>query len=191
MNRNEQLAIDAAKLVGKHVPGFGISQKGDSALHSAIGKLVPKYRTNFWTTIGKTAWRPSGEVPQGAWAVVLHEGWHAIKQRGWRKLPWFLGYAFPFLPLPAPFRAREEFRAYCVSMAADFWSGRDIDEAYIDWLVEEFVGPNYLWMWPFRRKMRERFWAFLHDIRYDELERYPADYQAYLAEVRAFAERRR
>ena len=64
-----------------------------------------------------------------------------------------------FLPLPmglAYFRARLEQEAYAetIRAAAEVW-GQDVvrGASYRAHIIEQFVGPSYGWMWPFRKAL--------------------------------------
>jgi hypothetical protein len=63
---------------------------------------------------------------------------------------------YVMLPLPmglAYFRARFEMEAYAESIraAAEVWGAdHPRSDAYRRHVVDQFTGPSYGWMWPFR-----------------------------------------
>lgn len=132
-----------------------------------------------------------------SWSVVCHEGQHVRDgaRIGWLAFStaylfpqvlaglallsifsssWFLLGLIALLPLPAIGRTILELRAYKVSVALDFWTWGDISgdaqDSYIEgWLVKEFCGSNYYWMWPFKPMIRNWFLAHISDLRHDEV----------------------
>lgn len=70
---------------------------------------------------------------------------------------WWLLLGLIFLaPLPSWGRAQIELEAYRVSVAVDetWWGGikpRRLNSYVNGWLVDNFVGPNYYYMFPFKR----------------------------------------
>lgn len=60
-------------------------------------------------------------------------------------------------PLPAYWRMKFEFDAYCVSMAIRHWTRGDVADSYIDNLVSNFTSGAYYFMWPFKSYLRKRF----------------------------------
>jgi hypothetical protein len=74
-------------------------------------------------------------------------------------------------PLPAIARAYLEARAYLVSMATDFWSKHiEDEEAYLDWLVFQYVSGTYYWMMPFESLVRSYFRYRLEQLKLGTLE---------------------
>ncbi len=151
------------------------------ALLSKIGN--PDFTNKFWTTIWSTSYRPAttDQGPaKGEWKVMMHEGQHIVdNQTISRPLfsllyvlpqalcllpvllvllglsPWLLLAAPLFLaPLPAPFRAWLEYRGYCVSLAADYWSGKEPNP---EWATQYFTTGAYYFMFPFKGFMLKRF----------------------------------
>ena len=89
------------------------------------------------------------------YVTLRHEAVHLRQFRTWT-LP-VMAVLYVLLPLPlglAYFRARFEQAAYAetIRAAAEVWGPhvpRGAD--YRAHVVEQFVGPSYGWMWPFRR----------------------------------------
>lgn len=100
--------------------------------------------------------------------------------------PWLLLVLLSLVflaPLPAPFRAMMEARAYLVTIGCLFWSNR-LKE---DWLVTGalatiFSTGGYYWMWPFKKMVARYFTKKLEALKADKLELDP-----YLAACRIYA----
>jgi hypothetical protein len=81
---------------------------------------------------------------------------------------WLLSLAF-LAPIPSPFRAYAELQAYKTSIVAMWSSGIDVSRTnYIESVVDNFVGPNYYWMWPFRNMVRTELYAWCESLRSNE-----------------------
>jgi len=148
------------------IPGFRIVRKDRSRLHRAIHRALivvtvgrmTSYLDSYQTTIGKTVYVTSDWDdwdPDRRYVTLRHE---AVHLRQFRKLTLpVMALLYLLVPLPmglAYFRARFEMEAYAESIraAAEVW-GRDYPTAtaYRSHVIEQFVGPSYGWMWPFRR----------------------------------------
>jgi len=150
------------------IPGFRIVRKDQSALHRAIHRVLvvvtfgkmTSYLDSYQTTIGKTVyvtadWEQTD--PDARYVTLRHEAIH-LRQFQRFTLP---GMALLYVLLPLPlglawFRAYFEKEAYAESIrAAGEVYGRDYPKStpYRRHIIEQFVGPSYGWMWPFRRSM--------------------------------------
>lgn len=146
-------------------PRFRIIRKDASTVHRAIHYALVvltfggmrRYLDGYQTTIGSTVYvtRDWDDRPAEVRYVTLrHE---AIHLRQFRKytLPG-MALFYVFLPLPmglAWFRAQLEKEAYAESIraAAEVY-GADYPRSatYRRSIIDQFVGPAYGWMWPFR-----------------------------------------
>jgi hypothetical protein len=146
-------------------PRFRIVRKDRSRLHQAIhrGLIVltlgrmRSYLDSFQTTIGATVYVTADWDdwdPDERYVTLRHEAIHLRQFRSFT-LP---GMAVLYLLLPLPmglawFRAYFEKQAYAESIraAAEVW-GADHPRraAYRAHILDQFVGPSYGWMWPFR-----------------------------------------
>ena len=146
-------------------PRFRIVRKDRSAFQRAIHYTLVavtfggmrRYLDTFQTTIGSTVYVTPDwdDRPEKVRYVTLrHE---AIHLRQFRKytLPG-MALLYVFLPLPmglAWFRARFEKEAYeeSIRAAAEVY-GPDYPRGteYRRYIIDQFVGPSYGWMWPFR-----------------------------------------
>jgi hypothetical protein len=149
----------------REFPRFRIVDKrGDRLSHAidvalkllSLGRMST-YLTEYRTVIGDTMYVPSdwNETPAIDRVICLrHERVHLRQRRRYTLVGMTLLYLF--LPLPiglAWFRARMEWEAYRETLRATFElkglsavSHPDVRRQ----MVERFVGPAYLWMWPFR-----------------------------------------
>ena len=149
-------------------PKFRIVRKDQSTLHRAIhyGLVaitfggMRSYLGSYQTTIGSTVYvTPDWDErdPDARYVTLRHE---AIHLRQFRKytLP---GMALLYILLPIPmglawFRARFEKEAYeeTIRAAAEVY-GPDYPRgtAYRRYIIDQFVGPSYGWMWPFRASL--------------------------------------
>lgn len=146
-------------------PGFRIVRKDRSPLHRAIhvalvavtfGRMR-SYLDSFQTTIGKTVYVTADwddRTPDERYVTLRHEAVH-LRQFRRLTLP-VMAVLYILVPLPmglAYFRARFEKEAYAESIraAADVW-GPDYPRrpSYRKYVIDQFLGPAYGWMWPFR-----------------------------------------
>jgi hypothetical protein len=150
------------------IPGFRIVRKDQSRLHRAIhyglfaitfGRMR-RYLDCYQTTIGKTVYVTSDWddwPPDRRYVTLRHE---AIHLRQFRKLTLpVMALIYVLLPLPmglAYGRARLEQEAYAESIraAAEVWGSDAVrDRDYRNYVIDQFTGPSYGWMWPFRRSL--------------------------------------
>jgi hypothetical protein len=146
-------------------PRFRIIRKDQSTFHRAIHYALVgitfggmrSYLDGYQTTIGSRVYVTSDWDSRPAevrYVTLRHE---AIHLRQFRKytLP---GMALLYVLLPVPlglawFRAYFEKEAYAESIraAAEVY-GPDYPRgtAYRRYIIDQFVGPSYGWMWPFR-----------------------------------------
>jgi hypothetical protein len=147
------------------IPGFRIVRKDRSRFHRAIHHVLVavtfgrmrSYLDSYQTTIGKTVYVTADwdqTDSDSRYVTLRHEAIHLRQFRRYT-LP---GMAILYVLLPLPlglawFRAYFEKEAYAESIraAAEVW-GRDYPRRtpYREHIVEQFVGPSYGWMWPFR-----------------------------------------
>jgi len=154
--------------LGVEIPGFRIVRKDRSRMHRAIHHALVglslgrmrNYLDSYQTTIGRTVYVTADwdELPIDQRYVTLrHEAVH-LRQFRRLTLP-VMAVLYLLVPLPvglAYFRARFEREAYAESIraAAEVWGETaPRDPAYRARIVAQFIGPSYLWMWPFRRSI--------------------------------------
>jgi hypothetical protein len=140
-------------------------------------------QTIYWT---KDSWESDSAVCN----VLPHEFTHAMDFRRMGLIPAALLYLFPqnlalislgafgafydsrFLwcllalislaPWPSWGRKYMEMRGFAVQVAGMLWSDPDrkIDEMP-PWILKNFTGPNYYWMWPFSKSLQTQFKQWL------------------------------
>ena len=147
-------------------PEFRIVRKDRSRLHRAIhhalrlvtlGQMT-SYLDAFQTTIGATVYVTADWDDCDAdqrYVTLRHEAVHLRQFRSFT-LP---GMAVLYLLVPLPmglawFRAHFEKEAYAESIraAAEVWGpAYPRRPEYRRYVIEQFTGAAYGWMWPFRR----------------------------------------
>jgi hypothetical protein len=161
VNRYDRLVAE----LREEFPKFRIVRKDRSTLHRAIhwflygitfGRMR-SYLDSFQTTIGNTVYvTPDWDDwdPDRRYVTLRHE---AIHLRQFRKLTLpGMAVLYVFLPLPlglAWFRAHFEKQAYAESIraAAEVWGpAYPKQDSYRNYILEQFTGASYGWMWPFR-----------------------------------------
>lgn len=159
-----RLAAYVAQLE-REFPGFRIMQKRDSALHRAIDRFLRvvtfgqmrSYMDSFQTTIGRTIYvTPDWDAddPDDRYVTLRHEAVHLAQFRRYTVPGMFVLYVL--LPLPmglAWFRAHFEKQAYAEQLraAAEVWGPDHPRSArYRAYVIGQFTGAAYGWMWPFR-----------------------------------------
>lgn len=146
-------------------PSFRFVYKDESWLMKAVDiflKIVSlgmmrTFMTRFATVIGYTMYvsrRSWYDLPPVGRAIVMrHERVHMRQRRKYGMLLYSLLYLL--FPLPAGisyFRMKFEREAYEESILAAVELGlASKDGKFRASVVGAFVGPSYLWMWPFRK----------------------------------------
>lgn len=149
----------------REFPRFRIVRKDRSPLHRAIHRALwaltfgrmRTYLDSYQTTIGSTVYVTADwdeRDPDERYVTMRHEAVHLRQFRAYT-LP---GMALLYLLVPLPmglawFRARFEMEAYAETLraAAEVW-GREYPRraAYRQYVISQFTGASYGWMWPFR-----------------------------------------
>src|SRR4051812_38426349 len=161
MDRYERLVAD----LREELPRFRIVRKDRSRLHRLIDRVLVvvtfgqmrTYLDSFQTTIGNTVYvTPDWDDRDSdqRYVTLRHE---AIHLRQFRKLT-LPGMAILYVLLPLPlglawFRAHFEKEAYAESIraAADVWGAEyPRRDEYRRYVIDQFMGASYGWMWPFR-----------------------------------------
>ncbi len=164
MNRYDSL-VEALRA---EIPGFRIVRKDQSTFHRAIhyaliGVTLGQMRTyldSFQTTIGRTVYVTADWdewMPDERYVTLRHEAVH-LRQFKKYTLP-VMAVLYVLLPLPmglAYFRARFEQEAYAETIRAaaevhgvGYASGAE----HRKYVIEQFMGASYGWMWPFRTSL--------------------------------------
>ena len=78
---------------------------------------------------------------------------------------WCYLVALLFLaPLPSPFRMQLEAKAYAMTMALDYWTVGHVSEFRRNAVLRNFTGPNYYYMWPFRKHAAKALDAYMMQV---------------------------
>ena len=161
------------------IPGFRIVRKDRSPLHRAIHRALVvvtfgqmrSYLDSYQTTIGKTVYVTADWDDWSSdrrYVTLRHEAVH-LRQFRRLTLP-VMAFLYLVVPLPmglAYFRARFEMEAYAetIRAAAEVW-GRSYPTAteYRKYVIDQFLGPSYGWMWPFRRSLERWYDGILASL---------------------------
>lgn len=152
--------------VTREFPRFRILAKSSSPLSRIIDVALRvltlggqrHYMTRYHTVIGDTlyvptTWDAMSEIDR----VILlrHERVHLRQRRRYGMIGMAFLYLVPFFPLGLAYgRARIEWEAYQETLraTAEHYGRRAVTSpAFREAIVSRFVGPDYGWMWPFRR----------------------------------------
>ena len=164
MNRYDALV----EKLRAEIPGFRVVQKRDSRLQRAIDRALRivtfgqmrDYLESYQTTIGRTVYVTSDWDRMDAtdrYITLRHEAVH-LRQFRRLSLP-IMAIVYLLLPLPiglAYGRARLEWAAYAESIRAAaevYGKAHPAGQRFRAHIVEQFLGPSYGWMWPFRRSV--------------------------------------
>ena len=150
-------------------PGFRLVPKEDSRLQRAIAAALraltfggqSAYLDHYVTTIGKTVYVNRGWESRSAadrYVTLRHERIHLRQFRRYGLFP--MAIAYLLLPLPlglAWCRARLEWEAYAESVRAMcdvYGKTHALAPETRQYIIEQFTGPAYGWMWPFPRQIQ-------------------------------------
>lgn len=136
-----------------------------------------------------------------AWKILAHE-WVHLSDRKRRGVIFNLGYILPqvgasiaalallaiwfsnwwllaltglvlLAPLPSPGRREAELRGYTMSMAVNFWRYASVSDDTKKWIAQQFTGPAYYFMWPFKANMAKRIDAAVKALETGEVFNWP------------------
>ncbi len=162
--------------IAAEFPGFRLLKKCDSLLmswiHWALKVLTlgrqSRFLTEYHTVIGYTlyvapTWEQLSDIDRIA--LLRHERVHLRQRRKFGMWGLAFLYLVPFFPVGLAYgRARLEWEAYTETIRALFeLRGVSVlsDRALRQRIVERFVGPDYAWMWPFRRAVEKWYDALI------------------------------
>jgi hypothetical protein len=160
-------------------PRFRIVPKARDPLSRAIAVLLRvitlggqrQYLSHYHTVIGYTLYVPaSWETTSDVDRVILlrHERVHLLQRRRYGFGGMALLYLLPFFPVGLAYgRARLEWEAYeeTLRATAEHYGLSAVRAPELRAkLVERFTGPDYGWMWPFRRAVEGWYDRAVRDI---------------------------
>jgi len=165
--------------LSREFPAFRVVYKRDSALCRALHVALlivtatgqRAFLNGYYTVIGDTLYVPDAwdRLPDDERVILLrHERVHLRQRRRYGSVGMALLYLLPFLPLGLAYgRARLEWEAYRETLRATFeLKGRAaaFDPELRRRIVQRFTGPDYGWMWPFRRSVERWYDAYLGEL---------------------------
>lgn len=129
------------------------------------------YMTRYHTVIGDTLFVPQSwsNMPDLDRVILLrHERVHLRQRRRWTSLGMAFIYLVPIFPLGLAYgRARIEWEAYEETLRATLeLCGREAlrSRSLREHIVGRFMGPDYGWMWPFRRQVERWYDQAISDL---------------------------
>ena len=171
-HNGELVLSDYMKNVAEEFPDFRLIPKEESRLCSAIDVFlrvvslgaIKAFKTGYLTTIGNTVYVPTiwdAMSEQSQLVSLRHERVH-MRQRQRMGVLWYtFMYLFVFFPMFLAWgRARLEKEAYAETILASSEIRGKIyvyDPRYKEWIIQQFVGEGYLWMWPFKDQIGSWF----------------------------------
>ena len=140
-----------------------------TTLRLLSGGRTDRYLTTYVTTIGRRIYVPSDFAKwpsEQREAILHHELVHVAQFERWGLVPMALAYVL--LPFPVGLawcRMRLEREAYEESIRIAYErGGRAFTDALREGIITRFTGPDYLWMWPFRRSLEAWFDRFVDGL---------------------------
>jgi len=158
-------------------PHFRLIRKDESrfqrALHLALITItfgrMRAYLNGYHTTIGQRVYVTSDweqRDPDQRYLTLCHERVHMRQFRRYTFLGMTLLYLLAPLPMGAAyFRARFERQAYEETIRATaklYGHDHVAAPAFRARIIEQFTGPSYGWMWPFKKQL-ERWYDSVLD----------------------------
>jgi hypothetical protein len=171
--RHEELLTD----IQREFPSFAVVPKRGNTLQRVIALLLAvvtlggqrHYLTRYHTVLfGKLyvpdAWQRMDDAAR--YILLRHERVHLRQRRRMGDVGMAFVYLVPFFPLFLAWgRARIEWEAYVETIRATAEvHGLDAARALEEEIVRRYVGPDYVWMWPFPGTVRAWFHEVLADL---------------------------
>ncbi|WP_394826625.1 hypothetical protein [Pendulispora albinea] len=158
-------------------PTFEILKKRHNRLQRAIHRALlvltlgrmRTYLTQYHTVLFGKLWVPdSFDTMSDADRYILlrHERVHLRQRARMGDITMAFVYLIPFFPLGLAYgRARIEWEAYTETIRATYEVfGLPSAKLLRKHIVDRFVGPDYGWMWPFRRMVGRWFDEVIADL---------------------------
>lgn len=164
--------------VVREFPTFRIVSKSESGLNRVIDWALravtlgaqDRYLTEYYTVLGNTLYvPPSWKSLSEADRIILlrHERVHLRQRRRFGFAVMAFVYLIPIFPIGLAYgRARLEWEAYAetIRATAEHYGLTAASGALRERIVGRFIGPDYGWMWPFRRTVERWYDAVLAEI---------------------------
>ncbi len=165
--------------IRREFPRFRMVRKHESgwqrAIHVGLVAITAgrmrAYLTRYQTTIGNTVYvTPDWDERSASerYVTMRHERVHLQQFARW-SLP-VMAVLYTIVPLPfglAWCRARFEQAAYAetIRAAAEVHGTAHVEAQWFrDAIVDQFCGPSYGWMWPFRRSLERWYDRVLAEL---------------------------
>lgn len=157
--------------------------------------FCPTFLSEYTTVIGNTIYFPNRHFiearPESAMRIMAHEAVHVMDMGKWSPFLFSLSYIFPqilalgvfsfpwlgfwalgfllfLLPIPAPFRAHFEARAYAIDVLT---ASSDKHKETLYHAASHFSSWNYFKMYPYPEEAREKikYWVQQAESGKDEI----------------------
>jgi len=174
--------IDTIKEIQTEFPDFKMIPKSSSKLMKAINVflkiitfgLFKDFMVNFTTTIGNTVYTPDhwAAWPEYSQVRILkHEKIHMQQSKKYGRI--LYSFLYLFFPLPfllCYFRAKFEKEAYAetIRVAYEQFGDKALNEAFKQFIIKQFTGPSYLWMWPFPQSLENWYNSVVEKVKNDK-----------------------
>jgi hypothetical protein len=131
-----------------------------------------RFMTLYHTVLGETLYvAPTWDMMRNHERIVLlrHERIHLRQRKRWGSIGMAVIYLIPIFPIGLAYgRARLEWEAYQETLLATMEvhgleSACDI--RLRETIVRRFTGPDYAWMWPFRKSVESWYDRYLEKLR--------------------------
>lgn len=163
--------------IREEFPSFEILPKRDSPLQRAIHVALVMitfggmrtYLTRYHTVLFGKLWVPDSwdsMTDVDRYVLLRHERVHLRQRARMGEVGMAFVYLVPFFPLGLAYgRARIEWEAYTETILATFETeGLAAAKRLKKPIADRFVGPDYGWMWPFRKSVERWFDAVISEI---------------------------
>lgn len=188
MSRVSEEKVEKLKAeMDKHVPNWEIVFKQDDKwptwwlqalkwLFQAIGFIAPQVEKLLMEDFAQTVFhyilvpwsREEFDMQkEHIYSTMRHEYIHMRDFKRFHVL-FVLSYILP--PAFITFRAYWELRGYTQNMLVEYEEHGEVSDRTVDWIVDTFVGPNYLWMSVFRVIIRKRIEEIRRRIENEEIQ---------------------
>lgn len=174
--KNSEILIEEIK---KEFLDFKLVYKKNSKLMKFIDLFLrvltfgknKTFMTEFVTTIKNTVYLNSewdNYTDSSKCTLLRHERIHMRQAQRYGFILYTFLYLFVYFPVGfAYYRAKFEKEAYEESIRASYeYYGNLIinSKNYREYIIRQFVGPSYGWMFPFRVKMESWYDSIIQDI---------------------------
>lgn len=157
------------KTLKEEFPDVTFQEKAESKFMLFLSKLLliisfgqmKTFLTEYTTTIGSTIYTPTTWMEKPEWVrlvILRHERVHLLQQKRYPRFVFPLLYLFVAPLFFAYFRAKFEKEAYEETLRAVYeHGGMDMVLRQKEWMLSQFTGPAYGWMWCSRSSMEKWF----------------------------------